>query len=84
LEGIYGLNGSRLRGRVKCTFSINQRIIDKPTGLSCVPFMTEIADLFKCNINFPKGNVMALVAGANSKHFLTKLYFNEFPLMGSK
>lgn len=84
MEGVYGLNGSILRGRVRCTFSINQRITDKPTGLSCVPFMTEIANLFECNINYPKINQMALVAGANSKHGLTKLYFNKFPLMSSK
>jgi hypothetical protein len=41
LYGIYGLNKSTNKGggRVQCTFSITQRIIDKSTGLSCIPFM---------------------------------------------
>ncbi len=46
LEGVYDLNNSKVRGRVRCTFSITQRLIDKPTGLSCLPFMTEISSFF--------------------------------------
>jgi hypothetical protein len=84
LEGVYGLNKLRVRGRVKCTFSIRQRIIDMPTGLSCVPFMTEIADLFQCKINKGSSNIMVFFAGANSKHYLTKLYYDKYPLMTSK
>lgn len=33
--------------RVKCRFVIEQRQIDKPTGLSCEPFMKAIANYFK-------------------------------------
>lgn len=84
LEGVYGSNNSRLRGRVKCSFSIKQRVIDKPTGLSCVPFMTEIADLFECNINYKAINEMVFLVQADSKHYLTKSYFDKFPLMSSK
>jgi hypothetical protein len=42
LEVNYRLNEptSDKRGRVKCMFSRKQRVIDKPTGDSCVPFMT--------------------------------------------
>jgi hypothetical protein len=84
LEGIYGLNSSQARGRVKCTFIIRQRIIDKPTGLSCVPFMTEIADLFQCKINLEPSNIMTISVGANNKHHLIKSYFDKYPLMTSK
>jgi len=84
LEGVYGLNNSRTRGRVKCIFSIKQRVVDKPTNLSCIVFMTEIADLFKCNINYKYDNEMTFCAGADSKHYITKNYFDEYPLMTSK
>jgi len=84
LEGVYGSNNSLVRGRVKCTFSIKQRVIDKPTGLSCVPFMTEIADLFQCKINYKSNNAMTFLVQADKKHYLTKTYFNRYPLMTSK
>jgi hypothetical protein len=84
LEGVYGLNGSIVKGRVKCAFSITQRKIDKLTDLSCVPFMTEIADFFQCNIIYKLGNRMDIVAGSNNKHYLTKSYFTKYPLMTSK
>jgi hypothetical protein len=78
------LNNSLVRGRVKCSFSINQKVIDKPTGLSCLPFMSEIANLFQCKINFIGENLMVFRVSANSKHYLTKFYFDKFPLMTSK
>jgi len=84
LEGNYGLNKSLLRGRVKCIFSIKQRVIDIPTGLTCVPFMSEIADLFQCKINYKAGNAMTFFAQADSKHYLTKNYFDKYPLMTTK
>jgi hypothetical protein len=79
LDGVYGLNNSIVRGRVKCTFSINKRVIDKAAGLSCVPFMTEIANFFQCKMNFIGENLMIIRVSANSKHYLTKLYFEKFP-----
>jgi len=84
LNGTYGLNNSVSRGRVICSFSIVQRLIDKPTGLSCLPFMTKIADTFQCKINYKRDNLITFVAGANSKHYLTKSYFDKYPLMTSK
>ena len=84
LEGVYGLTNSLVKGRVKCSFSINQKVIDKATGLSCLPFMTEIANLFECKINYVGENLMVFHASANSKHYLTKLYFDKYPLMTSK
>lgn len=84
LEGIYGLTGSLVSGRVKCSFSINKKIIDKPTGLSCLLFMTEIANFFQCKINFYGENIMIFRVSANSKHYLTKSYFDKYPLMTSK
>jgi hypothetical protein len=70
LEGVYRLNNSVTRGRVKCSFSIAQRVIYKPTSESCIPFMTEIAGLFQCKINYKSNNIITSVAGADSKHFI--------------
>lgn len=85
LEGVYGLNKTISRGRVKCTFSIKQRVIDKPTGDSCVSFMSKIAELFQCKIiKYKLKNEMTFLAQANSKHYLTKSYFDNYPLMTSK
>jgi hypothetical protein len=78
------LTNSLVRGRVKCLFSINQKVIDKPSGLSSLPFMTEIADLFQCKINYEGANLIILRVSANSKHHLTKSYFYKYPLMTSK
>ena len=86
LEGSYGLNKSRYisRGRVKCIFSIKQRVIDKLTGDSCLPFMSKIANSFQCKIKYESKNEMSFLAQADSKHHLTKSYFNKYPLMASK
>jgi hypothetical protein len=46
--------------------------------------MTEIADLFECNINYKAINEMVFLVQADSKHYLTKSYFDKFPLMSSK
>lgn len=84
LEGKYGLNNSLARGRVKCIFSIKQRATDKPTGDSCVPFMTEIAIFFKCKIIYKSANEITFLAQADSKHHLISYYFDKYPLMTSK
>jgi LAGLIDADG DNA endonuclease family protein len=84
LCGVYGLNGSVNKGRVICSFSLKQRMIDKSTGLSCIPFMTEIANLFECKINYKAINEIVFVVQANNKHYLVKSYFEKFPLMSSK
>lgn len=46
--------------------------------------MTEIANYFECNLQSKRGNLIALVAQANSKHYLVKSYFDKFPVMSSK
>jgi LAGLIDADG endonuclease len=84
LEGVYGSNNSLCRGRVKCIFSIKQRVIDRPTGDSCVPIMSKIAKYFQCNVNYASENEMTFLAQADSKHYLTKYYFDKYPLMTSK
>jgi hypothetical protein len=84
LDGIYGLKKSTSKGRVQCTFYITQRIIDKPTGLSCIPFMTEIADLFQSRLYYGYSNDMKFIARANCRHHITKHYFDKYPLMTSK
>ena len=84
LEGIYGLHKSLSRGRVKCVFSIKQRVVDKPTGDSCVFFMSKIAEFFQCNVKYASVNETVILAQADSKHYLTKSYFNKYPLMTSK
>jgi len=84
LEGVYGLNNSMSRGRVKCIFSIKQRVIDIPTRLSCITFMTEIANLFQCNIKYQYSNEMRFLVQADNRHHITKNYFDKYPLMTSK
>jgi len=84
LGGIYGLNGSTVRGRVKCIFSISQKKIDKPSGLSSEPFMSKIASLFQCKINYTRFNALVFQAQADGKHHLIRSYFDKYPLMTSK
>jgi hypothetical protein len=84
LCGIYGSNNSVDKGRVICSFTLKQRMIDIPTNLSCIPFMTELADLFECKVNYKEKNEIVFVVQANSKHYLVKSYFDKFPLMSSK
>lgn len=84
LMGVYGSTNLIDKGRVICSFTLVQRVIDEPTGLSCIPFMTEMANFFKCKINYKGVNAMAFVVQANDKHYLTKEYFDKYPLMTSK
>lgn len=84
LQGVYGSNNSLARPRVKCTFSVKQRVIDKRTGDSFVPIMSKIAEFFQCNVNYASNNAMTFLAQADSKHHLTKSYFDKYPLMTSK
>lgn len=50
------------RKRVKFIFSIKQSMIDKPTGDSCVLFMSKIAYLFKCKIKYKSKNEVIFLA----------------------
>jgi len=84
LCGAYGLTNSISKGRIICSFTLKQIMIDKSTGLSCVPFMTKLANLFECKINYKGKNEIVFVVQANSKHHLVKSYFDKFPLMSSK
>ena len=47
LSGEYGSGDSVTRGRVQCVFSINQSELNRVTGESNVPFMTQLADFFE-------------------------------------
>lgn len=84
LGGRYAVNNSTNKSRVRCNFSINQRLIDKLTGDSCLPFMTEIANFFECKIHCIPNNKIEFRVQTNNKHYLTKLYFDKYPLMTSK
>jgi hypothetical protein len=46
--------------------------------------MLKIANFFQCNINYKSKNEMTFLAQADSKHYLTKSYFDKYPLMTSK
>ena len=54
------------------------------SGDTCVTFMAKIAEFFKCNLKYESENEMTFLAQANSKHHLTKAYFDKYPLMSSK
>jgi hypothetical protein len=84
LSGTYGLKNCMGKSRVKCLFRINQRLEDKLTNDSCLPFMIEITNLFQSNINYISDNAIGFTVSANNKHYLTKLYFDKYPLMTSK
>jgi hypothetical protein len=85
LTGRYALDNCSKKTRVKCIFSIKQRLIDKLSGDSCLPLMTELADLFQCVIYTSKTeNSINFKVQATSKHHLVKSYFDKYPLMTSK
>lgn len=84
LSGKYAINSIQRKTRVRCHFSIKQRIIDKLSGESCKPFMTDIANFFEANINQNKNNSMVCMVQYTSKHHLVKGYFDKYPLMTSK
>lgn len=84
LIGIYKSIDSLDRGRIICSYTLKQRMIDKATNLSCIPFMANIAKPFGSNINFKGVNELVFVVQANNKHHLIKSYFNKFSLMSSK
>lgn len=84
LCGAYGLTNYLNKGRVICSYTLKQRIIDRSTNLSCIPFMTYLANFFECKINHKNDNDIVFVVQANSKHYLVKFYFEKFPLMSSK
>lgn len=47
LTGCYGSDNLESRGRVQCVFSINKSELNRITGESNVPFMTELAQFLK-------------------------------------
>jgi hypothetical protein len=46
--------------------------------------MTELADLFQSQIYYTSENAIDFKVQATSKHYLTKLYFDKYPLMTTK
>ena len=46
--------------------------------------MSKIADFLQCRTNCNYKNEMTLLAKADSKHHLTKSYFDNYPLMTIK
>lgn len=84
LGGRYAIKDCAGKTRVRCIFSIKQRIIDKLSGGSCLPFMTDIANIFQSVIHYSGENAIDFKVQATSKHYLTKDYFDRYPLMTSK
>lgn len=87
-------NDKRSRSeKIKCKFVIEQRQMDKATGLSCKDFMLSIADYFDSSLLSITRNNDKFLAPANSYYFsvesVSKLdkvvkYFSTYPLMGIK
>jgi len=46
--------------------------------------MLKIAEFFQCNVKYESENEMTFLAQADSKHYLTKVYFDKYLLMTSK
>lgn len=85
LTGKYAIN-KNLKGktRVRCSFKIKQRIIDGISGMSCMPFMLNIANCFNVKIHGIIKNEMSVAVQATSKQYLVQSYFEKYPLMTSK
>ena len=58
--------------------------MDKHTGISCKPFITKIANLYQCNINYKSNNILTFLAKNNTDFFLIKSYLSKYSLMASK
>lgn len=56
LTGCHGSDKLESRGRVQCVFSMNQSELNRITGESNVPFMTELAQFFQVNLNYKVAN----------------------------
>lgn len=93
LSGCYGSDNLESRGRVQCVFSLNQSELNRVTGESNVPFMTELAQFFKVNLNHKVANsplfkepakTIVFFAQSDSKHYIITSYLTKFPLMSSK
>ena len=95
LTGNYASDDSvcNTRGRVQCVHSINQSELNRVTGESNVPFMTELANFFKVNLNYKVENSplfkepakkVLFFAQSDRKHYIIVSYLTKFPLMSSK
>ena len=93
LTGNYGSDDSVTRGRVQCVFSLNQSELNRITGQSNVPFMTELAKFFQVNLNHKVENSplfkepakkVVFFAQSDRKHYIVTSYLTKFPLMSSK
>lgn len=67
---------------VRSYFNI-QIIVDKLTDQSCITFMTEIANFFRCKL-YVTNNIIAITVSNIDKLKLINSYFNKYPLMTSK
>jgi hypothetical protein len=73
---------------ISLKFRLDQRLYDKPTGLSMKPFMKSLALFLNCNLKSYKTNrnleVLSLsVQSIEGIKFLIN-YFNNYPLLGDK
>jgi hypothetical protein len=93
LSGCYGSDNLESRGRVQCVFSLNQSELNRVTGESNVPFMTELAPFFYVNLNHKVANsplfkepakTIVFFAQSDRKHYIITSYLTKFPLMSSK
>nr|QJQ35305.1 LAGLIDADG endonuclease [Fusarium ficicrescens] len=87
LRGRYSIKNKDLNlpGVVICRFHLTQRITDKLTNESCIPFMTEIANYFTCKLYVSNHHNIAnmMVSNQNVLKIIND-YFDRYPLMTSK
>nr|QJQ35272.1 LAGLIDADG endonuclease [Fusarium lactis] len=87
LRGRYSIKNRDLNipGEVRCRFHLTQRITDKLTNESCIPFMTEIANYFTCKLYVSNQHNIAnmMVSNINVLKIINS-YLNKYPLMTSK
>lgn len=86
LQGKYSIkNPSIINNQIRCSFIIIQRKIDKLSGESCVPFMTELAYFFRSDLLISSTrNYVTLSVNTKNNHSKIRSYFDKFPLMSTK
>lgn len=84
LTGNYKIDGSSNKSQVKRSFALKQRILDKLSGESCIPFMLKIANYLKSRIYYNKDNSMHVTITSQYQILLLKFYLDKYPLMTSK
>lgn len=72
-------------GSINLVFRIDQRLFDKATNSSLLPFMKELSQFLNCNLlTYNDNKVLSVSLTPLEKLNNLIIYFNKFPLLGIK